>query len=101
MNKKLKEFLEIIRIPITIFIIAFFVFSPVYLLSIASRNDIIRAECDKYKEEYNIMTEIEGKENFWSWGESYKCKILMEDGTKVDLRDFNIATIKKPMESKK
>ena len=48
--------------------------------------------CDRYNNEYNYHTEFEG--NIW---DGTDCYIFMEDGTKVNIEDFNIADYKKPI----
>ena len=65
-----------------------------YLLSITFESEL-EDKCNKYKNEYNIMTILEG--NKYRWDGTFKCYVLMEDGTKIEIRDFKIAGVKKPI----
>ena len=46
--------------------------------------------CDRYSG-YGYLTQMEGK-----WYSGFGCYIIMEDRTRVYIKDFNIADYKKP-----
>ena len=46
--------------------------------------------CDRHNG-YGYLTQMEGK-----WYSHFECYIVMEDRTRVSIKDFNIADYKKP-----
>ena len=73
---------------------AFFFFMGVGYVLYLTNADTLFSECVKYEEVYGYDTELVG--NFWVWDGKFNCVVLMEDGTEVELRDFDISDYKKP-----
>lgn len=69
-----------------------------YILSINFESNL-EAKCNKYKNEYNIMTILVG--NRYHWDNTLECYVLMEDGTKIEIQDFEIAGVKVPISTQK
>ena len=87
MGKKL----ETIFLIILLFV---FVMGSGYVFNVM-HNTTLEDECNKYNDEYHIMTETTG--NKWAWDASFKCFVIAEDGTKIDIVDFSISDYKKPV----
>lgn len=70
-------------------------FGVIIAASVLGNYEDDKKECLRFEEDYNFDTEFKG--NFLDWvNGDVQCKILMEDGTKVRLSDFNIAAVKTP-----
>ena len=94
MNKNTEKIVQLIIPLLTVFI----VLSMILVFFTYLSADITKKEFTRYNVEYKIKTGLVG--NWYRLKEKVTCKVLKQDGTKVNLEDFNIAVFKVPMEVK-
>ncbi len=89
---------DIMKIIVGFGFLFIFVIALGYILSINLESNL-EAKCNKYKNEYNIMTILTG--NRYHWDNTFECYVLMEDGTKIEIEDFEIAGVKVPISTQR